>query len=205
MEMTKWEIRILIGVGVILIFLPILFTQDLGLISFQGTGEFGDTIGGITAPFIGFFGAVLLYLTLKAQIKANKHIQDQFEEQAKRKRTENRKTIYEERIRALGEEINSFQFSPVENGKNDSSQTFQTFIGSQEVFQLLKQRKNIFNPKKRESAYVLEPKFEELKQLLLFFSAVTETLTNERFTEDSKENETIKFYFKSSLKYLFTS
>lgn len=36
------------------------------------TGQIGDTVGGLTAPFIGLLSAVLVYLALKEQIKANK-------------------------------------------------------------------------------------------------------------------------------------
>lgn len=39
---------------------------------FSGTGEIGDTIGGITSPVIGLFNAFLLYLTIKEQYVFNK-------------------------------------------------------------------------------------------------------------------------------------
>ena len=38
----------------------------------QTTGQFGDTINGISAPFIGLLGAILIYLTLRSQVNANK-------------------------------------------------------------------------------------------------------------------------------------
>lgn len=43
---------------------------------FSNTGNIGDTIGGITAPIINLFGAFLLYISLKEQIKANEKIYD---------------------------------------------------------------------------------------------------------------------------------
>lgn len=58
--------------AVILVFaLPFLFTRNLGLIDFSKTGDIGDTIGGITAPIIGFLSAYLIYLSFKAQTEAN--------------------------------------------------------------------------------------------------------------------------------------
>jgi hypothetical protein len=36
------------------------------------TGQIGDTIGGITAPFINLLGALLVYISFKEQNKANK-------------------------------------------------------------------------------------------------------------------------------------
>ena len=38
----------------------------------QGKGEIGDVIGGITAPIIGIFSSVLLYLALSRQTQSNK-------------------------------------------------------------------------------------------------------------------------------------
>lgn len=39
----------------------------------EGDGQIGDTIGGITAPFINLLGAVLVYYSFKAQITANRN------------------------------------------------------------------------------------------------------------------------------------
>ena len=49
-------------------------TSEFSLISFTDTGQIGDTIGGTTAPFLGFFGSILVYLSLKAQIDANEQV-----------------------------------------------------------------------------------------------------------------------------------
>ena len=57
--------------------LPLLLTRDWSGISFMKTGPIGDTIGGITAPISGLLGAYLVFLALKAQVKANEIIQDQ--------------------------------------------------------------------------------------------------------------------------------
>lgn len=42
------------------------------------TSKVGDTIGGTTAPIIGFISAILVYFAFRQQIKANKLTQDQF-------------------------------------------------------------------------------------------------------------------------------
>jgi hypothetical protein len=84
LNLTKTEIVIFLVVGIFLVFIPVLFTwSNISWISFKETGPIGDTIGGITAPFIGFGGSILVYLALKAQIDANTKIQDQFNEQKK--------------------------------------------------------------------------------------------------------------------------
>lgn len=53
-------------------FAPFLFTQFqiLGF-SFDKTGQIGDTIGGITSPFVGLIAALLVYKSFNAQMKAN--------------------------------------------------------------------------------------------------------------------------------------
>lgn len=73
------EILIFTIVGILISFLPWLFVQNLTSVSFIDTGDIGDTIGGITAPFLSFFAAILVYLALRAQIEANKKIQYQFD------------------------------------------------------------------------------------------------------------------------------
>lgn len=75
---------IILIVGVILaIISPFVFTRKWGWISFQETGQIGDTIGGITAPIVNLIGAILVYFALSAQIDANKIIQGQIDEQKK--------------------------------------------------------------------------------------------------------------------------
>lgn len=39
---------------------------------FKDTDAIGDTIGGITAPFLNLAGAVLIYLSFSQQMEANK-------------------------------------------------------------------------------------------------------------------------------------
>ncbi len=80
-KLNKKEKLYLVTLGVLIFILPIIFTRDWGLLSFRETGNIGDTIGGITSPFTSLFGSLLVYLALKAQIDANKLVQDQFRKQ----------------------------------------------------------------------------------------------------------------------------
>lgn len=73
------KLVLFLGIICIIIF-PYLFTRT-GTISFIGTGEIGDTIGGITAPITGLIGAILIYLALRAQIDANNLISIQLKKQ----------------------------------------------------------------------------------------------------------------------------
>ncbi len=51
------------------------YTSRFGLTS--SPGEIGDTIGGITSPLIGLLSAILIYITLNEQIKANELLNNQ--------------------------------------------------------------------------------------------------------------------------------
>jgi len=57
------------------IFSPVIF-KNIGIFSWMGLGkttaEIGNAIGGISAPFIGVFAAILVYKSYEAQIRANK-------------------------------------------------------------------------------------------------------------------------------------
>lgn len=57
----------------IICFMPYLFTRTAFCdnLVFAETGQIGDTIGGITAPFIGIINIILLVFTLRAQLCFN--------------------------------------------------------------------------------------------------------------------------------------
>ena len=57
------------------------------------TGVTGDTLGGMTAPFVGLLGAFLVFLALRAQIAANNLIRDQLEDQKEENEIQKRITI----------------------------------------------------------------------------------------------------------------
>lgn len=81
-NITKKEVITIATIGAIIVLvLPWIFVQPSFFPSFMGKGEIGDTIGGITAPFLSFFGSVLVYLALKSQIDANEEFKKQFKRQ----------------------------------------------------------------------------------------------------------------------------
>lgn len=77
-KLTKKEWLIFLGFGILLFIIPYLFTRRWGILPIE---DVGGTIGGVTAPFLGFFGSILVYLALKSQVVANNKIQEQFKEQ----------------------------------------------------------------------------------------------------------------------------
>ncbi|MEW2921057.1 hypothetical protein AB1A65_06280 [Muricauda sp. ANG21] len=70
----KWIIWLVVYLALI-IFSPVIFSKISTWISFDASsGVIGDTIGGITAPFINLLAAFLVYLSFKAQIRANQQL-----------------------------------------------------------------------------------------------------------------------------------
>lgn len=60
---------------------PYLFTREWNIINFSGTGEIGDTIGGVTAPVINILNAILIYIAFTEQLKANNLIKKQLDDE----------------------------------------------------------------------------------------------------------------------------
>jgi hypothetical protein len=79
---VKTNIKVLLVISGVLLILtsPWIFVQ---LHEFEKTGDIGDTIGGITSPFVGLLGAIFVYYALREQIKANDMTVKQFADQDK--------------------------------------------------------------------------------------------------------------------------
>lgn len=68
--------------SVIIMLLPLLMTQtQWSWDDFTETGQIGDTIGGITAPYIGLLGAGLTFLAFWIQYKTNEQQREELKEQ----------------------------------------------------------------------------------------------------------------------------
>jgi len=109
-KLTKKEKQLGLIAGLIIFAMPLILTRDIGGVSFIGKGEIGDTIGGITAPFLSFFGSILVYLALRAQIDANDQIKDQFVAQ-------NQSHIFFKLIDNINNRIDSISFESYDSYK----------------------------------------------------------------------------------------
>jgi hypothetical protein len=68
------------------IILTLILPFSIHLFNLEQLGKYGtvgDTIGGITSPVSQLLGSILIYLALKAQLDANKIIQNQVNEDNK--------------------------------------------------------------------------------------------------------------------------
>ena len=100
---------------------PFIFTRSNWFgIDFSETGQIGDTIGGITSPFIGIAAVLITGLAFYAQYRANqiqinalREQKKQFEEEQKeyRKETELQKfeTQFYEMLRLHKENVNEIE------------------------------------------------------------------------------------------------
>lgn len=113
--------KIILIVGVVLILIvPFILTRSMGLFDFSNTGEIGDTIGGITAPISGLIGSALVFFALKAQIDANKIIQQQISNE--KNENEYNKTLqyFSSQLTFLHQEIEGFGYLKTSRARNDN-------------------------------------------------------------------------------------
>lgn len=138
---AKW--LLLIG-GLAIIILPFVLTGEYfhKRFNFSNTGQIGDTIGGITAPFLNLIGAFLVFFALKAQIKANELIQEQIEKDNITKECENEAQNLNQLYSYLTENINTFHFKtlPIGQLKNiDGTTTNQDYLSGDAIYHLFSQ------------------------------------------------------------------
>ncbi len=74
----KKNLHTVIFINIVLIIIsPWLFTRKWNIIDFTETGQIGDTLGGITSPFINVLNAILIFLAFKEQKDANDILRNQ--------------------------------------------------------------------------------------------------------------------------------
>lgn len=78
MKIEKSILYIILLVFVIIALTPVIFILPAfnAHFDFSKTGAIGDTLGGITAPFINGLAAILVYVAFRSQIKANEKLQE---------------------------------------------------------------------------------------------------------------------------------
>lgn len=151
----------LLSLGVILLLvLPWAFTRSgAEWLSFRDTGPIGDTIGGVTAPFMSLIGGGLVYLALREQIRANKIITDQFEQ---REQKDDFQFLLAE-IQSINTDIQNLSFVPL---AKDRSKDFDRVSGKLAIEQYL----HTTLPK--SSIYTPPQLTEELMQIFDMFSQI---------------------------------
>jgi hypothetical protein len=72
-EISLLALLFIIVMSIIFV-IPWAFTNETWFtgVSFENTGNIGDTIGGLTAPFLNGLSAIQVFFAFREQIKANK-------------------------------------------------------------------------------------------------------------------------------------
>lgn len=109
---NKTLILFIIGVILLLFFLVFLFTRESisYIFDFTETGQIGDTIAGITSPIIGLFGAVLVYVSFKEQVEANRAQREALSIEIQIRKDESNANLVITMFDQLREEYNSIKF-----------------------------------------------------------------------------------------------
>jgi Putative phage abortive infection protein len=116
----EFAIWLLLFCGLIIFLFPFLFTQQLfnfGL-DFRGTGAIGDTIGGITSPFISLLGAVITFFAFWIQVKANKTQTKQFDKQDISDKKDRFEIKFYDLLKIHRENVNEIKIEDKVSGRN---------------------------------------------------------------------------------------
>lgn len=114
---TKYnkEIRIasvILSIGfIITILAPSILSIKSTYFTFdENTASIGDTIGGITSPITNILGSILIFLALKAQLKANEIIQTQIEDQKLKENQKENSTQLHRLYNTLESNVKNYSF-----------------------------------------------------------------------------------------------
>ena len=141
--LSKAKLLLWVGITAI-IFMPFLLTLEAfnERFNLSETGQIGDTIGGVTAPFLNLVGAFLVFYALKAQVKANELVQKQIDKDNRSKESETEAQNLNQLYSYLLESINSFKFTtlPIDDLRNTNIIETQTqFEGGDAFYHLFSQ------------------------------------------------------------------
>lgn len=187
--------KILLWIGIpVCLLTPLIFTLPLGIADFTGTGEIGDTIGGITAPFINLLGAVLVFLALKAQIQANLIIQDQIDQHETDKKLENESKQLNQYYTNLKSSIDGFKYSTLDTWEI-GNQEYSVVTGSEAIYKLFQDF--ICNYHDHKDDVKSNPKITELISML----EICEKLLDRINKSDITDRETLWTLTKHQYSY----
>ncbi|MEZ4883714.1 MAG: hypothetical protein R3E32_03165 [Chitinophagales bacterium] len=178
----------MLGIGiVIIIMMPFLLTFEYfhERFNFSETGQIGDTIGGITAPFLNLIGAFLVFYALKAQVKANELVQRQIDKENKLKECETDAQNLNQLYSYLLESINTFKFTtlPVHDLRNvEEIDIEEEFTGGDAFYHLFSQIRCHYHgtPEELHSTQSVSELMSILKIMDLILNKLKNTKSNNK-------------------------
>lgn len=197
LDNAKW----LLAIGVLVIItMPFLFTLECfhERFNFSDTGQIGDTIGGITAPFLNLIGAFLIFYALKAQVKANELVQRQIDKENDAKECETEAQNLNQLYSYLLESIKSFKFTtlPIPDLRNLSEiETEKEFTGGDAIYHLFSQIRCHYHGSTEELHSTQS--VSELLSILKIMDLILDKLKNKK----SNNTEILKTLIKHLFEY----
>lgn len=178
-------VTLMIGLTLVLV-LPFALTRSsfTGISFNHGTGEIGDTIGGITAPIIGLTSAILLFFALMAQVRANKLVTDQFAKQEQEAQYERLRSYLLQQVELIRDEIRTFSITSVKKGILPTDPPIITrytgFEGIQEILVLLSEHHD-----QQGVRITVHPELLRVQQILIRLTSIIKDERIQRLhTED---------------------
>lgn len=198
---TEKTARTILIIGIALIVIaPYIFTRTNGVIIFENTGEIGDTIGGITAPITGILGAILVYLALFAQIKANELVYEQFQEQKREGEYQKSQIYISNQVDYLRQELNDILYNAErsQGGKKWQVDLKGTSAINETLLICSKVNQNHFD----KDIFIEIPNLTKIKLLLEKCESIMDLIQNMKFVESDKNylSDSIRFLYLLKLK-----
>ena len=151
----------------------ILFTRPAlwNLFNFSETGQIGDTIGGITAPVINLIGAILIYISFKAQINANRIQYKLLHQQSINQILDNNFHVSLELFKEIKEDYRNLSYKDASN---------------QGALNLFGNEINKAMDEKTFKRFILKPIFFDWKFILCQYDLILNHINTAKFREDEK-------------------
>jgi hypothetical protein len=178
----------LFGGIILIISAPFILTRSTGLVSFLGTGQIGDTIGGITAPIIGLVGAILVYFALKAQVTANLIIQRQVDDEKKTTRKIQLIAYFNDAYKMLNEELNGFKFKSLIDTRREG-----TGVAGIRIY--LQELQNYYSGDLHAEQSDVSIYTTELEHILLLLEILIQKLNDPDLSKEEKQNSMLLFRY----------
>ncbi|MBI9069691.1 MAG: hypothetical protein JEZ09_20510 [Salinivirgaceae bacterium] len=199
----RFRSRLLLFIGIsIIVISPYLLTQSAiwDFFDFSTTGQIGDTIGGITAPFINLLAAVLIYLSFEQQIVANNIQRKALEVQINENKRSESYHILEAQFEEIKKEFYDLKYKRnFDISKIDHPELGKIYFG-QEALEEYSQDITLY----MDDIHLDVVNFEySLKYIFLLIETFEERLAQSTLTKNDKTYLAKKFVFLYSAKMKF--
>lgn len=120
--MKKYQTLIFLLLGIV--FLSVVLLRSLiGGFDFTTTGQIGDTIGGILSPLMSLIGALLVYVSFREQLEANKIQREALAIEVERSKSDRELDLIMYFNAQIRQQYNDLTYTSMERGRDDETYT----------------------------------------------------------------------------------